>query len=203
MDGHDGTNTQVQLMDGLQVPLDDSYGQPSLLPQGHHQAYQIDPQALLAQNHPLQGLFGQPAPLIPDRLPGRLDHFYRSGSSMKYPCRSGESRSRDRPPRHARSCAGGRSHGGAAFWAPFSPALLQLRPAPVGTGFQNPNPPLQIGNDWLAGNYLQQSFALAAFRSSSVSTSLVCHNSPGHASVFPTALSQFTSSSLNSYSVAP
>ena len=37
--------------------------QPSLLPQGHHQAYQIDPQALLAQNHPLQGLFGQPAPL--------------------------------------------------------------------------------------------------------------------------------------------
>ena len=40
---------------------------------------------------------------------------------------------------------------------------------------------------------------LAAFRSSSVSTSLVCHNSPGHASVFPTALSQFTSSSLNSY----
>ena len=64
MDGlDDGTNTQVQLMDGLQVPLDDSYGQPSLLPQGHHQAYQIDPQALLAQNHPLQGLFGQPAPL--------------------------------------------------------------------------------------------------------------------------------------------
>ena len=46
----DGTNTQVQLMDGLQVPL-------------HHQAYQIDPQALLAQNHPLPGLFGQPAPL--------------------------------------------------------------------------------------------------------------------------------------------
>ena len=42
---------------------------------------------------------------------------------------------------------------------------------------------------------------LAAFRSSSVSTSLVCHNSPGHASVFPTALSQFTSSSLNSYQV--
>ena len=37
--------------------------EPSLLPQGHHQAYQIDPQALLAQNHPLQGLFGQPAPL--------------------------------------------------------------------------------------------------------------------------------------------
>ena len=34
------------------------------------------------------------------------------------------------------------------------------RPAPVGTGFQNPNPPLQIGNDCpLAGNYLQQSFA--------------------------------------------
>ena len=32
-----------------------------------------------------------------------------------------------------------------------------------------------------------------------MSTSLVCHNSPGHASVFPTALSQFTSSSLNSY----
>ena len=31
------------------------------------------------------------------------------------------------------------------------------RPAPVG---QNPNPPLQIGNDCpLAGNYLQQSFA--------------------------------------------
>ena len=33
-----------------------------------------------------------------------------------------------------------------------------------------------------------------------MSTSLVCHNSPGYASVFPTALSQFTSSSLNSYS---
>ena len=37
---------------------------------------------------------------------------------------------------------------------------LPRRPAPVGTGFQNPNPPLQIGNDCpLAGNYLQQSFA--------------------------------------------
>ena len=77
----DGTNTQVQLMDGLQVPLDASYGQPSLLPQGHHQAYQIDPQALLAQNHPLQGLFGQPAPLAyrtDAGYQGVLGHFYRS-----------------------------------------------------------------------------------------------------------------------------
>ena len=75
------------------------------------------------------------------------------------------------------------------------------RPASVGTGFQNPNPPLQIGNDCPLSRQLISSRVsrLAAFRSSSVSTSLVCHNSPGHASVFPTALSQFTSSSLNSY----
>ena len=38
--------------------------------------------------------------------------------------------------------------------SPLGP--IPRRPAPVGTGFQNPNPPLQIGNDCpLAGNYLQ------------------------------------------------
>ena len=60
-------------MDGLQVPLDDSYGQPSLLPQGHHQAYQIDPQALLAQPPPAGPLWAAGAAGIPDRcgLPGR------------------------------------------------------------------------------------------------------------------------------------
>ena len=93
------------------------------------------------------------------------------------------------------------------------------RPAPVGTGFQNPNPPLQIGNDCplaaRASSTCSMCFGkgrvhnpgdsdfrcspLTFCHCSSVSTSLVCHNSPGHASVFPTALSQFTSSSLNSY----
>ena len=59
MDGlDDGTNTQVQLMDGLQVPLDDSYGQPSLLPQGHHQAYQIDPQACWPRTTPCRASLG-------------------------------------------------------------------------------------------------------------------------------------------------
>ena len=46
-----------------------------------HQAYQIDPQALLVQNHPLQGLFGQPAPLAyrtDAGYQGVLGHFYRS-----------------------------------------------------------------------------------------------------------------------------
>ena len=39
------------------------------------------PQALLAQNHPLQGLFGQPAPLAyrtDAGYQGVLGHFYRS-----------------------------------------------------------------------------------------------------------------------------
>ena len=43
--------------------------------------HQIDPQALLAQNHPLQGLFGQPAPLAyrtDAGYQGVLGHFYRS-----------------------------------------------------------------------------------------------------------------------------
>ena len=68
MDGLDDklTNTQVQLMDGLQVPLTGMIlmGKTcSLLPQGHHQALtRLTPRSLLAQDYqpPASSSLGRP-----------------------------------------------------------------------------------------------------------------------------------------------
>ena len=153
-------------------------------PPGVTISYQIDPQALMAQNHPLQGLFGQPAPLAyrtDAGYQGVLGHFTppvaHDFPSSLYPCRNCPyqvtSRSRDRPPRHAPPL--GRLRWRAKPWRPFPSffsggRLVRLitrhgDPAGLGSGFQNQNPPVLGRYCPLAGNYLQQSFkGLAAFR---------------------------------------
>ena len=56
----DGPNAQFQLMQRSQIPLDGPYEPPSLFPQGHYQACQVDPQALAAHGQTFQRVLGPP-----------------------------------------------------------------------------------------------------------------------------------------------
>ena len=71
----DGAEAQAQLVDGAQIPLDGTEGQPPLFPQGRHQAEQVDAQSLFPQRHPAQVHLGHPAFLTHWASPGDEDMF--------------------------------------------------------------------------------------------------------------------------------
>ena len=90
----DGSHAQIQLVDRLEIPLNGPQGQASLFPQGNHQAHQVDPQALLARNHPRRASLGSRRRSHAGQMRATQDmlgHFYRNRrqlndfSSSMYP----------------------------------------------------------------------------------------------------------------------